>query len=239
MLRRARLKVISLFQRQLISRHKSINRGFEKLSTSTGQVEALLLLSSIPERIAVWKRIELPTATIRERKHTQGVLSHNCYVSKTSRKTINNQNCKKYMAPRNNGRQKLPNSRLRLTATSYAAAQNCEHTQKYAKKSDGRKKKIRRIQILAGRNQIKTHEPNSKNRANIKINRRKDGYVHFIDLHTQMSKGEGRRGWRGGSSRDAELRQLEKQNGTEIRARRIAPRSALWRKFLVVFYFGG
>jgi hypothetical protein len=111
------LKVISLFQRQLISRHKSINRGFEKLSTSTGQVEALLLLSSIPERIAVWKRIELLTATIRERKHTQGVLSHNCYVSKTSRKTINNQNCKKYMAPRNNGRKKLENSKLLLTAT--------------------------------------------------------------------------------------------------------------------------
>ncbi len=168
MLRRARLKVISLFQRQLISRHKSINRGFEKLSTSTGQVEALLLLSSIPERIAVWKRIELPTATIRERKHTQGVLSHNCYVSKTSRKTINNQNCKKYMAPRNNGRQKLPNSRLRLTATSYAAAQNCEHTQKYAKKSDGRKKKSagskswRAESKSKHMNQIPKTEPTSK-----------------------------------------------------------------------------
>jgi hypothetical protein len=41
----------------------------------------------------------------------------------------------------------------------------------------------------------------------------------------------------GGSSRDAKLRQVEKQNGTEIGASKSAPRSALWRKFLVVFEF--
>jgi hypothetical protein len=60
---------------------------------------------------------------------------------------------------------------------------------------------------------------------------------HVIDLHKQMSKRGGRRrGW-GGSSRDAKLRQVEKQNGTEIGASKSAPRSALWRKFLVVFEF--
>jgi hypothetical protein len=135
------LKIISLFQRQLISRHKSINRDFQKLSASTGQVQALLLLSSIPERIAVWKLIGLPTAIIREKKHTHTRRTlRNCCVYKTSRKTINNKNCKKYMAPRNNGRQKLPNSQLSLMATSYAAAQNCGHTQKHAKKRDGGKK---------------------------------------------------------------------------------------------------
>lgn len=152
------MKIISLFQRQLISRHKSINRDFQKRSASTGQVQALLLLSSIPERIAVWKHIGLPTAIIREKKHTHTRRTlRNCCVYKMSRKTINNKNCKKYMAPRNNGRQKLPNSQLSLVATSYAAAQNCGHT-KTCKKTRWRKKKSAGFKSWRGRKQIKTHE---------------------------------------------------------------------------------
>ncbi len=170
--------------------------------------------------------------------HAQGVLSHNCCVYKTSRKTINKQNCNKYMAPRNNGRQKLPNSQLSLMATSYAAAQNCGHKQKHAKKRDGGKKNPPDPNP-GGQKANQNTWTNSKIRANIKINTRKYGYVHVIDLHKQMSKGEGRQGGGegGGSSRDAKLRQVEKQNGTEIGASKSAPRSALWRKFLVVFEF--
>jgi hypothetical protein len=66
-------------------------------------------------------------------------------------------------------------------------------THKEMQKTRWRKKKS------AGAESKSKNMKNSKFRDNIKINTRKYGYVHVIDLHKQMSKGGGRRGgWGGG-----------------------------------------